>query len=131
MDLGLEGKVAIVTGGSAGIGLAAARTLAREGARVVIVARTASTLAEAAGSIREDTGGEVVDVAADVSKDADIERLFAATLERFGRLDVLVNNAGKSHAAPLMTVTRRRSGKTTSISRCSPRSGRCAWRCRT
>ena len=105
MDLGLEGKVAIVTGGSAGIGLAAARTLAREGARVVIVARTASTLAEAANSIREDTGGEIVDVAADVSKDIDIKKLFDATLERFGRLDVLVNNAGKSHAAPLMSVT--------------------------
>ena len=105
MDLGLEGKVAIVTGGSAGIGLAAARTLAREGARVVIVARTASTLAEASNSIREDTGGEVVDVPADVSKDVDIERLFAATIERFGRLDVLVNNAGRSHAAPLMAVT--------------------------
>jgi 3-oxoacyl-[acyl-carrier protein] reductase len=105
MDLGLEGNVAIVTGGSAGIGFAAARMLAREGARVVIVARTASTLAEAANSIREDTGGEIVDAPADVSKDADIKRLFDATLERFGRLDVLVNNAGKSHAAPLMTVT--------------------------
>src|SRR5687767_1723055 len=104
MDLGLEGKVAIVTGGSAGIGYAAARTLAREGAKVVIVARTASTLAEAANSIREDTGGEIADVAADVSKDVDIARLFDATIEKSGRLDIVVNNAGKSHAAPLMTV---------------------------
>jgi len=104
MDLGLEGKVAIVTGGSAGIGYAAARSLAREGARVVIISRTASTLAAAAGALREDTGGEIVDAPGDVSKDEDIRRLFDITLERFGRLDVLVNNAGKSHAAPLMTV---------------------------
>ena len=104
MDLGLEGKVAIVTGGSAGIGYAAARSLAREGARVVICSRTASTLAEAAGALREDTGGEVVDAPGDVSKDEDIRKLFDLTLQRFGRLDVLVNNAGKSHAAPLLTV---------------------------
>jgi 3-oxoacyl-[acyl-carrier protein] reductase len=71
---------------------------------VVICARTASTLAEAAGALREDTGGEIVDAAGDVSKDADIRRLFDTTLRRFGRLDILVNNAGKSHAAPLMTV---------------------------
>src|SRR4051794_26421691 len=104
MDLGLEGKVAIVTGGSAGIGYAAAQALAREGARVVICSRTASTLAEAAGKLREDTGGEVVDAPGDVSKDEDIRKLFDITLQRFGRLDVLVNNAGKSHAAPLLTV---------------------------
>ncbi|MCC7369383.1 MAG: SDR family oxidoreductase [Chloroflexi bacterium] len=104
MDLGLVGKVAIVTGGSAGIGYAAARSLAREGARVVVCARTASTLAEAAHALREDTGGEIVEAAGDVSKDADIRRLFDIALGRFGRLDVLVNNAGKSHAAPLLTV---------------------------
>lgn len=104
MDLGLVGKVAIVTGGSAGIGYAAARSLAREGARVVVCARTASTLADAAHALREDTGGEIVEAPADVSKDTDIQRLFEITLEKFGRLDVLVNNAGKSHAAPLLTV---------------------------
>jgi NAD(P)-dependent dehydrogenase (short-subunit alcohol dehydrogenase family) len=104
MDLGLEGKVAIVTGGSAGIGYAAARSLAKEGARVVICARRADALAQAAGSLREDTGAEVVDAVADVSRDADIQKLFDQTLQRFGRLDVLVNNAGKSHAAPLLTV---------------------------
>ena len=104
MDLGLNGKVAIVTGGSAGIGYAAARSLAREGARVVICSRTASTLAEAAGALREDTGGEVVDAPGDVSKDEDIRKLFDLTLQKFGRLDILVNNAGKSHAAPFLTV---------------------------
>jgi 3-oxoacyl-[acyl-carrier protein] reductase len=104
MDLGLDGKVAIVTGGSAGIGYAAARSMANEGARVVICARRADALSAAAGALREDTGGEIVDVAGDVSRDEDIRKLFDATLSRFGRLDIVVNNAGKSHAAPLMTV---------------------------
>ncbi len=104
MDLGLEGKVAIVTGGSAGIGYAAARSMAREGARVVICARRADALATAAGALREDTGGEIVDVAGDVSRAEDIDALFDATLKRFGRLDILVNNAGKSHATSLLDV---------------------------
>lgn len=104
MDLGLEGKVAIVTGGSAGIGYATARSLAREGARVVICARRAEALEQAASELREDTGGEVVAVPADVSRAEDVQRLFDATLERFGRLDILVNNAGRSHAAPITTV---------------------------
>lgn len=104
MDFGLEGKVAIITGGSAGIGYAAARSLAREGARVVICARRVDALAAAAGSLREDTGGEIVDAVGDVSREADIVKLFDTTLQRFGRLDILVNNAGKSHAAALTAV---------------------------
>ena len=104
MDLGLAGKVAIITGGSAGIGYAAARSLAREGARVVICARRADVLAQAAGALREDTGGEILGVAGDVSQAADIDALFDATLKRFGRLDILVNNAGKSHATSLLNV---------------------------
>jgi NAD(P)-dependent dehydrogenase (short-subunit alcohol dehydrogenase family) len=104
MDLGLEGTVAIITGGSAGIGYAAARSLAREGAKVVICARRAEALTMAAGALREETGGEGVDVAGDVSREADIDALFAATLQRFGRLDILVNNAGKSHATALTAV---------------------------
>jgi len=104
MDLGLQGKVAIVTGASTGIGYATAMSLAREGAHVVICARRADVLEEAASSMREDTGGEVVAVPTDVSRDEDIRKLFDATLARFGRLDILVNNAGKSHAAPVTTV---------------------------
>lgn len=104
MDMGLAGKVAIVTGGSAGIGYAAAYSMAKEGANVVICARRADALEAAAGSIREDTGAEIVPCAGDVSQEADIQRLFDLTLAKFGRLDILVNNAGKSHAEPVTVV---------------------------
>jgi NAD(P)-dependent dehydrogenase (short-subunit alcohol dehydrogenase family) len=104
MDMGLAGKVAIVTGGSAGIGYAAAYSMAKEGANVVICARRADALEAAAGSIREDTGAEIVPVSGDVSQEADIQRLFDQTLAKFGRLDILVNNAGKSHAEPVTVV---------------------------
>jgi len=104
MDMGLAGKVAIVTGGSAGIGYAAARSMAKEGARVVICARRADALEAAAGALREDTGAEIVGAAADVSQEADVKRIFDLTLEKFGRLDIVVNNAGKSHAEPVTVV---------------------------
>ena len=80
MDFGLEGKVAIITGGSAGIGYAAARSMAKEGARVVICARRADALESAANSLREDTGGEIVAAAGDVSREEHIEKLFEITL---------------------------------------------------
>ena len=104
MDMGLSGKVAIVTGGSTGIGYAVARSLAREGARVVICARRADVLEQAAADLREDTGGEIVPVVADVSRDEDVRNIFDTVLRQFGRLDILVNNAGKSAAAPFPTV---------------------------
>lgn len=105
MDLSLHDKVAIVTGGSEGIGRATARALAREGARVVVCARREDLLAEAARDLSAETGGEVLPVPADVRREADLERLLAATLERFGRLDVVVNNAGTSRAAAFDAVT--------------------------
>ena len=80
MELGLRGKVAIVTGGSEGIGRATARALAREGARVAICARRADVLAEAARDLSEETGGEVIAVPADVSVAADVERVVEAVL---------------------------------------------------
>jgi len=104
MDMGLAGKVAIVTGGSAGIGYAAAHSMAKEGTRVVICARRADALEAAAGAMREDTGAEIIGAAADVSQEADIKRIFDLTLEKFGRLDIVVNNAGKSHAEPVTVV---------------------------
>lgn len=105
MDLGLVGKVAVVTGGSEGIGRATARSLGREGARVVVCARRADLLEQAAGELAEETGAEIVPVVADVSRGPDIERLISSTVERFGRLDILINNAGTSRANPFESVS--------------------------
>lgn len=100
----LDGKVAIITGGSQGIGRAIAGGLAREGAAVVLAARSAGRLEQARGELvaRGDATPErVLAVPADVADEAQVERLFAATMERFGRLDVLVNNAGAFDGGPL------------------------------
>jgi 3-oxoacyl-[acyl-carrier protein] reductase len=94
MRFGLDGRRALVTAGSKGIGKAIAHGLAREGARVVICARTESDLVAAAEEIRSDTGAEVHHVQADVSVIADLERLAATASERLGGVDILVNNAG-------------------------------------
>lgn len=101
----LKGKVAVVTGASKGIGASIARHLAAEGAAVV--ANYSSSQAGAQKVVDEITssGGKAVAVQADVSKKADIERLFAETLKTYGRLDVLVNNAGIYEFAPLDQVT--------------------------
>jgi NAD(P)-dependent dehydrogenase (short-subunit alcohol dehydrogenase family) len=103
MDLGLRNKVAIVTGGSDGLGLGTARRLADEGAAVAICGRDATRLKEAAERLRAD-GAAVLEVAADVTRPGDLEALVASTLERFGRLDILVNNAGTSAARGFDTV---------------------------
>lgn len=94
MDLGLAGRVAIVTGGSRGIGRATARVLAREGAAVAICARQEAALAEAAADLGRETGAEVVAIRADVESPRDVETLAAAVEARFGRIDILVNGAG-------------------------------------
>jgi 3-oxoacyl-[acyl-carrier protein] reductase len=95
VELGLKGKVAVVTGGTEGIGKATAVRLAEEGAHVAICARRRQLLDEAAREI-EKTGGQVLAVEADMSKSADVERFMKAVIERFGRIDILVNNAGTS-----------------------------------
>ncbi len=105
MDLGLKDKVAIVTGGSEGIGKAAAKSMAAEGARVVICARRADVLEEAAEEIRKETGGEVKAVPTDVSDPDDIKALFDNVVRTFGRIDILVNNAGTSAAGYFESVT--------------------------
>ncbi|HET7736936.1 MAG TPA: SDR family NAD(P)-dependent oxidoreductase, partial [Tepidiformaceae bacterium] len=94
MDLGLTGKVAVITGGSMGIGKAAAVELAREGASVVICARGAEALASAEAEIRAVAPGDVLSISADVRSPDDVANVVATTIARFGRLDVLVNNAG-------------------------------------
>ncbi len=93
MDLGLEGKVALVTAASKGLGRASAQALAAEGVRVVISARGEAALQEAAAAIRAE-GGEVHTVAADVTQTDVPARLVEETEGRYGRLDILVANAG-------------------------------------
>ena len=105
MDMGLHDKVAIITGGSYGIGKAAAMSMAEEGARVVIVARRPDVLEEAAQDIRTATESMVLPVSADVSASDTAARVVKATLDNFGRIDILVNNAGVSMAKPLEEVS--------------------------
>lgn len=93
----LEGKVAVVTGGNSGIGLATAKEFEREGARVVITGRDERSLAAAAQEI----GGEVLALRSDAANLTDIDGLFAAVKEKFGRVDVLFVNAGVAQFAPL------------------------------
>jgi NAD(P)-dependent dehydrogenase (short-subunit alcohol dehydrogenase family) len=98
MDLGLKGKVALITGGSKGIGLETALQLAYEGAKVSICARNEEPLKTAAAYVFEKTGAEVLYLIADVSKEEDCKRVVTQTAKHFGRLDIVVNNAGTSSA---------------------------------
>jgi 3-oxoacyl-[acyl-carrier protein] reductase len=101
----LSGKVAVVTGASKGIGAAIAKSLASEGAAVVVNYASSKSGAEKVVSEITGAGGKAVAVQADIAKPADIERLFAETKQVFGRLDILVNNAGIYEFAPLEDVT--------------------------
>jgi NAD(P)-dependent dehydrogenase (short-subunit alcohol dehydrogenase family) len=100
IDLSLDGQVAIVTGGSKGIGLAIAHAFAGAGARVALAARKQETLDEAVAGITQ-AGGTAVGISADVNDRAHVKRLVSAVTEAFGTVDVLVNNAG---AAPFMST---------------------------
>jgi NAD(P)-dependent dehydrogenase (short-subunit alcohol dehydrogenase family) len=95
----LRGRVAIVTGASSGLGVTFARGLAAAGAFVVLAARRLEKL-EALAAELEAGGAEALAVGCDVAREADVDRLVAAVQERFGRLDVLVNNAGTVHVGP-------------------------------
>jgi len=94
MDLGLKNKVALVAGGSMGLGKAVAMTLAQEGARVAIGALDDASLPEAVKEIRRATGGEVIAIAADVSNVEEAKQFVQKALTHFGTLDILINNAG-------------------------------------
>jgi 3-oxoacyl-[acyl-carrier protein] reductase len=96
----LKGKNAIITGASRGIGKAIAMTLAKQGINVVIAARSEESLDETAKEIRKTTGVEVLSVLCDVSKLGDLENLVNKTLEKFKKINILVNNAGVSSQSP-------------------------------
>jgi NAD(P)-dependent dehydrogenase (short-subunit alcohol dehydrogenase family) len=101
MDLGLQHKVIIITGGSDGLGAAAARACASEGANVVIAARGLEKLTSVAAEI----GGQALAVQTDVTNSLHLENLVQQTLARFGRIDALVNNAGRSAAKPFESIS--------------------------
>lgn len=97
----LEGKVAVITGGNSGIGLATAKEFKEQGARVVITGRDQQTLDEA----KREIGGDVLALRSDTSRLTDIDKLFAAVKEEFGHIDVLFINAGIGKFAPVEAVT--------------------------
>jgi 3-oxoacyl-[acyl-carrier protein] reductase len=99
VDLGLSGKVALVAGSSRGLGRAIAEELAAEGASLVLCARREDSLQEAHRAI-EERGGRVVAVAADLAEPAQVERVVEAGVREFGRIDILVTNAGGPPAGP-------------------------------
>ncbi|MGI0491423.1 SDR family oxidoreductase [Alkalinema pantanalense CENA528] len=111
VEFGLNGKTAIVTGGSAGIGLATAKALYREGVKVAIAARNPERLEQAVNSIRElsptsasQTVGDVLAISADVSQAEGIEKIVSQTLSHFGPIDILVNNAGSARAGSFLDL---------------------------
>jgi 3-oxoacyl-[acyl-carrier protein] reductase len=94
MDLGLRGKVALITGGSDGIGLAVANGLAAEGVSMVVAARNEDHLAASARAVADKHGVKVVPIAGDISRSYDVDRLITETERAFGGVDLLINNAG-------------------------------------
>ncbi|MBI4522816.1 MAG: SDR family oxidoreductase [Deltaproteobacteria bacterium] len=105
MDLGLRGKAALVAGASQGMGRAIALGLAREGASVSICARGEARLKEVAEIIRRETGGEVLEMVADVTRADEIRRFVSGAAERFGRIDIVVTNAGGPPPGEFMKFT--------------------------
>jgi 3-oxoacyl-[acyl-carrier protein] reductase len=104
MDLGLKGKVALVAASSRGLGRAIAAELGAEGASLILCSRSDDAVQRAAHEIADETGVGVLAVQADVSKREDIDRLAKAGVERFGRIDILVTNAGGPPAGPFESI---------------------------
>jgi NAD(P)-dependent dehydrogenase (short-subunit alcohol dehydrogenase family) len=104
MSKQLQDKVAIVTGASSGLGKGIAETFAAEGAKVVLAARRKEVLAEITAAINS-KGGVALEVGADVTKENDVANLFAETKRAFGRVDIVVNNAGVASATPVDEIS--------------------------
>ena len=105
MEIRLDGKSAVVTGGSKGLGLAIAKEFAASGADVAILARDPATLADAKGQIQRGAKGKVAAVSCDVSKMAPIKAAYDQVMSEFGKIDIFVNNAGQSTRGPSETLT--------------------------
>ena len=112
----LDGRAALITGGGRGIGQAIARAYAAEGAKLALAARTDAELQETAAVIREQYGAEVITVLTDVTNRAQVENAVAQTLNRYGVIDVMVNNAGNTgQIGPLWTLDPDRWANTISV----------------
>src|SRR5690348_5361969 len=105
MEVRLDGRSAIVTGGSKGLGLAIAQEYARSGADVAILARDQASLADAKALIQKDAKGKVAAISCDVSKMAPIQAAYDQIMSEFGKVDIFVNNAGQSTRGPSETLT--------------------------
>ena len=105
MDLGIKGRAAIVTGASRGIGREAARQFLEEGVRVMICGRNAETLEKTRAELAQQTGGEVHAIVADMTKEADVARLVDAAKQKFGTVDILINNAGQMYSGRFAAMT--------------------------
>ena len=105
MDLGLHDKVALVAASSQGLGLAVARELAAEGANLIMCARNDVALKQAASSLARSVGVEVLTVIGDLTVAADVHRIVASGLEKFGRIDILVTNSGGPPSGGFDTLT--------------------------
>ncbi len=101
----LTGRVAIITGGSKGLGAAMAAGLASAGADVVLASRTLSEVEQVAQGIAHDYGRQAIGIAADVTKVDDVEALVATTIKQFGKVDILINNAGINIRGPIEDLT--------------------------
>ena len=105
MDLGLKDKVAIVTGGTFGIGRGAAEAFAKEGARVVLAARNQEDLDRVSKEISEATGAEVIGISTDVTDESQVQAMVAKVVDKWGTVNILVNNAGTGNANAFDAVT--------------------------
>jgi NAD(P)-dependent dehydrogenase (short-subunit alcohol dehydrogenase family) len=105
MDIRLDGRSAIITGGSKGLGLAMARAFAEAGADVAILARRPEPLEEARRSLAAAARAKILGLACDVAKAEDVAAAYEATVAAFGKVDIVVNNAGKSEAGTFETIT--------------------------
>lgn len=105
MDLGLKSKICIITGGSDGIGKAAAISLSNEGAKVAIIGRNEKKLNDAVNEIISITSGEVIGISADVSNENNVKGMVNSVVNKWGGIDILINNAGTSSATSLENIT--------------------------
>ncbi len=105
MEVRLDGRSAIITGGSKGLGLAIAKEFAASGADVAILARDPATLADAKGQIQQNARGKVAAISCDVAKMAPIQAAYDQVMSEFGKVDIFVNNAGQSTRGPSEELT--------------------------